>query len=170
MVILMSIKQVTLSSMMKASTMRFSIINTSLIKKAVLFAVLCVSGISLSYAQATATVSKNQITENEVIQLMVSVDKSADQSKFDTSQLGNDFRSGQVSFGSSRSLVNGDYSVQSQWTVSIAPTRMGTLTIPSLNIAGEKTNPITIRVNKDATAPKSSDVIKVSGELTKSEL
>lgn len=170
MVILMSIKQVTLSSMMKASTMRFSIINTSLIKKVVLFAVLCVSGISLSYAQATATVSKNQITENEVIQLMVSVDKSADQSKFDTSQLGNDFRSGQVSFGSSRSLVNGDYSVQSQWTVSIAPTRMGTLTIPSLNVAGEKTNPITIRVNKDATAPKSSDVIKVSGELTKSEL
>ncbi len=150
--------------------MKASMKKTALIKKVFLFATLCVSGISASYAQAIATVSKNQITENEVIQLMVSVDKSADQSKFDPSQLAPDFRSGQVSFGSSRSLVNGDYSVQSQWTVSIAPTKMGTLTIPSMNVAGEQTNPITIRVTKDATAPKSSDVIKVSGELTKDEL
>lgn len=150
--------------------MKASMKKTALIKKVFLFVTLCVSGISASYAQAIATVSKNQITENEVIQLMVSVDKSADQSKFDPSQLAPDFRSGQVSFGSSRSLVNGDYSVQSQWTVSIAPTKMGTLTIPSMNVAGEQTNPITIRVTKDATAPKSSDVIKVSGELTKDEL
>ena len=150
--------------------MKASMKKTALIKKAILFAALCVSGISASYAQAIATVSKNQITENEVIQLMISVDKSADQSKFDPSQLAPDFRSGQVSFGSSRSLVNGDYSVQSQWTVSIAPTKMGTLTIPSMAVAGQKTNPITIRVTKDATAPKSSDVIKVSGELTKDEL
>ena len=150
--------------------MKASMKKTALIKKVILFTTLCVSGISASYAQAIATVSKNQITENEVIKLMVSVDKSADQSKFDPSQLAPDFRSGQVSFGSSRSLVNGDYSVQSQWTVSIAPTKMGTLTIPSMDVAGEQTNPITIRVTKDATAPKSSDVIKVSGELTKDEL
>ena len=150
--------------------MKASMKKTALIKKVFLFATLCVSGISASYAQAIATVSKNQITENEVIQLMISVDKSADQSKFDPSQLAPDFRSGQVSFGSSRSLMNGDYSVQSQWTLSIAPTKMGTLTIPSMNVAGEQTNPITIRVTKDATAPKSSDVIKVSGSLTKDEL
>lgn len=150
--------------------MKASMKKTALIKKVILFATLCISGISASYAQAIATVSKNQITENEVIQLMVSVDKSADQSKFDPSQLMPDFRSGQVSFGSSRSLMNGDYSVQSQWTVSIAPTKMGTLTIPSMDVAGEKTNPIIIHVTKDATAPKSSDLIKVSGELTKDEL
>lgn len=160
MVILMNIKQLTSSFTVK----------TSVIKRALLFVTLCVSGISASYAQAIATVSKNQVTENEVIQLMISVDESADQSKFDPSQLGTNFRTGQVSFGSSRSLVNGDYSVQSQWTVSIAPTKMGTLTIPSMAVAGQKTNPITIRVTKDATAPKSSDVIKVSGELTKDEL
>lgn len=139
-------------------------------KKILLLLTLTISGISYANAQAIATVSKNNITENEVIQLMVSVDKSADQSKFDISQLGPDFRSGQVSFGSSRSLVNGDYSVQSQWTVSIAPTKMGILTIPSMEVAGEQTNPINIRVNKDATAPKSSDIIKVSGELSKNEL
>ena len=150
--------------------MKASMKKTALIKKVFLFATLCVSGVSASYAQAIATVSKNQITENEVIQLMISVDESADQSKFDPSQLGTDFRSGQVSFGSSRSLVNGDYSVQSQWTLSIAPTKMGILTIPSMEVAGQKTNPISIRVTKDATAPKSSDVIKVSGELTKDEL
>ena len=137
--------------------MKASMKKTTLIKKVFLFATLCVSGVSASYAQAIATVSKNQITENEVIQLMISVDESADQSKFDPSQLGTDFRSGQVSFGSSRSLVNGDYSVQSQWTLSIAPTKMGILTIPSMEVAGQKTNPISIRVTKDATAPKSSD-------------
>lgn len=170
MVITMSIRQISPYSTVKSSTMKASMKKTALIKKAILFAALCVSGISASYAQAIATVSKNQITENEVIQLMISVDKSADQSKFDPSQLAPDFRSGQVSFGSSRSLVNGDYSVQSQWTLSIAPTKMGTLTIPSMNVAGEQTNSITIRVTKDATAPKSSDVIKVSGELSKEEL
>ncbi|MUL15860.1 hypothetical protein GNP74_01590 [Aliivibrio fischeri] len=147
-----------------------SIMKTSLMKKILLLLTLTISGISYANAQAIATVSKNNITENEVIQLMVSVDKSADQSKFDISQLGPDFRSGQVSFGSSRSLVNGDYSVQSQWSVSIAPTKMGVLTIPSMEVAGEQTNPINIRVNKDATAPKSSDIIKVSGELSKNEL
>ena len=170
MVIKMSIRQTSPYSTVKSSTMKASMKKTALIKKVFLFATLCVSGISASYAQAIATVSKNQITENEVIQLMISVDKSADQSKFDPSQLAPDFRSGQVSFGSSRSLMNGDYSVQSQWTLSIAPTKMGTLTIPSMNVAGEQTNPITIRVTKDATAPKSSDVIKVSGSLTKDEL
>ncbi|OCH27426.1 hypothetical protein A6E13_06675 [Aliivibrio fischeri] len=147
-----------------------SIMKISLMKKILLLITLTLSGVSYANAQAIATVSKNNITENEVIQLMVSVDKSADQSKFDISQLGPDFRSGQVSFGSSRSLVNGDYSVQSQWTVSIAPTKMGILTIPSMEVAGEQTNPINIRVNKDATAPKSSDIIKVSGELSKNEL
>lgn len=170
MVIKMSIRQTSPYSTVKSSTMKASMKKTALIKKVFLFATLCVSGISASYAQAIATVSKNQITENEVIKLMVSIDKSADQSKFDPSQLAPDFRSGQVSFGSSRSLMNGDYSVQSQWTVSIAPTKMGTLTIPSMNVAGEQTNPITIRVTKDATAPKRSDVIKVSGSLTKNEL
>ncbi|MUK78836.1 hypothetical protein GNP84_18300 [Aliivibrio fischeri] len=147
-----------------------SIMKTSLMKKILLLITLTLSGVSYANAQAIATVSKNNITENEVIQLMVSVDKSADQSKFNISQLGPDFRSGQVSFGRSRSLVNGDYSVQSQWTVSIAPTKMGILTIPSMEVAGEQTNPINIRVNKDATAPKSSDIIKVSGELSKNEL
>lgn len=170
MVIKMSIRQTSPYSTVKSSTMKVSMKKTALIKKVFLFATLCVSGISASYAQAIATVSKNQITENEVIQLMVSVDKNADQSKFDPSQLAPDFRSGQVSFGSSRSLINGDYNVQSQWTVTITPTKMGTLTIPSMNVAGEQTNPITIRVTKDATAPKSSDVIKVSGSLTKDEL
>ncbi|WP_255310559.1 BatD family protein [Aliivibrio sp. 1S128] len=143
---------------------------TALIKKVFLFATLCVSGISASYAQAIATVSKNQITENEVIQLMVTVDKSADQSKFDPSQLAPDFRSGQIGFKESYLNNNGNTSKHSQWTVSIIPTKMGTLTIPSMNVAGEQTNPITIRVTKDATAPKSSDVIKVSGSLTKNEL
>lgn len=139
-------------------------------KKILLLITLTFSAISYANAQAIATVSKNHITENEVIKLMVSVDKSADQSKLDISQLGADFHAGQVSFGSSRSFINGDYRVQSQWTVSITPTRMGTLTIPSMEVAGEKTNPISIRVNRDVSAPKSSDVIHVSGELSKDEL
>ncbi|OCH25998.1 hypothetical protein A6E03_00715 [Aliivibrio sp. 1S128] len=166
----MSIRQTSPYSTVKSSTMKASMKKTALIKKVFLFATLCVSGISASYAQAIATVSKNQITENEVIQLMVTVDKSADQSKFDPSQLAPDFRSGQIGFKESYLNNNGNTSKHSQWTVSIIPTKMGTLTIPSMNVAGEQTNPITIRVTKDATAPKSSDVIKVSGSLTKNEL
>ncbi|MDD9204353.1 BatD family protein [Aliivibrio sp. S4MY1] len=166
----MSIRQISPYSTVKSSTMKASMKKTTLIKKVILFTTLCVSGISASYAQAIATVSKNQITENEVIQLMVSIDKSVDQSTFDPSQLAPDFRSGQIGFKESYLNNNGNTSKYSQWTVSIIPTKMGSLTIPSMNVAGEQTNPITIRVTKDATAPKSSDVIKVSGELTKDEL
>lgn len=170
MVIKMSIRQTSPYSTVKSSTMKASMKKTALIKKVILFTTLCVSGISASYAQAIATVSKNQITENEVIQLMVSVDRISSSEQFDIGQLGKDFRYGQIVFKEAYLNNNGNTSKHSQWTVSIVPTKMGTLTIPSMNVAGEQTNSITIRVTKDANAPKSSDVIKVSGELTKDEL
>ncbi len=133
---------------------------------------ICISLFSFSAQAASfyASVSKNKVVKNEVFQLRIVSDQKASSDDLDLSVLNKDFFLGRPSFGSSINIINGSRSNKSEWTVSLAANRIGYITIPSFELNGEKTQPITIEVSQDEQAPEISDLVEVQTQLSKSDL
>ncbi|WP_175443271.1 BatD family protein [Vibrio sonorensis] len=117
-------------------------------------------------ATITATVSKTSVTKNEVFQLRIVADEKLDSEDIDFSGLESDFYVSRPSFGSSINIINGTRTNRSEWNVSLAALRIGTLTIPSFDIDGSKTQPIKIKVALNAQAPTSDDLVEFQSQLS----
>eukprot|EP00487_Bulimina_marginata_P010723 TRINITY_DN5853_c0_g1_i2.p1 TRINITY_DN5853_c0_g1~~TRINITY_DN5853_c0_g1_i2.p1 ORF type:complete len:117 (+),score=13.57 TRINITY_DN5853_c0_g1_i2:310-660(+) len=89
---------------------------------------------------------------------------------FRSSPLQKDFYVGTPSFGSSMRIVNGSRTVSSEWNITLAPLRLGRLEIPSFDIEGAKTKPITINVAVNKAASKQSDMAEFQLNLSKDSL
>ncbi|MDC0610569.1 BatD family protein [Vibrio sp.] len=122
------------------------------------------------YARTTATVSQNQVTQNEVFQLTISTDQDVDRDAVDFKQLKSQFMVSQPSFGHSISIINGSRSNKSEWRVTLATNQLGVVTIPSFQIKGEKTQPVAIQVVKDVSSPKTKDLVQIQTHIDKSTL
>ncbi|MEZ8824421.1 BatD family protein [Vibrio amylolyticus] len=123
-----------------------------------------------SAVQAVVSVSKNQVVKNEVFQMRIVVDQRVSQDEIDFSALEGDFYMGRPSFGTSFNSINGVRSTRSEWNISLAAQKLGTLTIPSFEIAGVKTQPIQITVRMDENQPKPSDFIELESKLSTNSL
>ena len=119
---------------------------------------------------ATASVSANKVVKDEVFQLRIVADENLDSSEVDFSILNNDFYLGRPSFGSQTSYVNGVKSVRSEWTISLAPLKTGTIIIPAFTLGSETTAPIRLTVTADANAPKQDDLVEFQTKLSRQEL
>ncbi len=129
---------------------------------------LLISGTTL--AQTTATVSKNQITQNELFQLTISTDQDADRDSVNFDILNNNFIVGQPSFGHSINIINGHRSNKSEWTVTLATNKLGVVTIPSFEVNGEKTQPIALQVVRDVTSPHTNNLVEIQTQIAKQTL
>ncbi|MFC5080092.1 hypothetical protein VTH8203_02147 [Vibrio thalassae] len=118
----------------------------------------------------TASVNKTQVTKDEVIQLKIVADQKLDGNEVDFSQLSKDFYLGRPNFSSSVNILNGTRSDSSIWTVAIAPQQIGKLVIPSFDVDGVATAPITLNVTIDEQTPTTKDMIEVRTQLSKSDL
>lgn len=118
----------------------------------------------------TASVSKTNISKDEVIQLKIVADEKLDGNKVSFDTLSNDFYVGRPSFSSSVNILNGTRTDSSVWTVAIAPQRLGKLVIPSFDVNGIATTPITLNVTMDEQTPTTADMVEVRTQLSKSEL
>ncbi|MFA0570706.1 BatD family protein [Vibrio gallaecicus] len=131
-------------------------------------------GLSINSAHAattaSASVTQNKVTKDEVFVLRVSVNEKVSSDALTLDALTNDFYIGRPSFGSSMNIINGTRTVQSEWTVTLAPLRAGSLTIPSFNIEGAKTRPIPIKVSINKLAPTQSDMAEFELELNTTQL
>lgn len=107
-----------------------------------------------SVLAATAYVDRNSVALNETFELTIGVSGITFSGSPDLSPLDKDFK---VLGTSQRSQMNwgsgSGSSRKTEWLVSLAPLKVGTFTIPPLNIGKEKTNPLTIIVSK---APKAN--------------
>ncbi|MFA0350272.1 BatD family protein, partial [Vibrio sp. 10N.222.55.C6] len=65
---------------------------------------------------------------------------------------------------------NGSRSVSSEWNISLAPLRLGKIQIPSFDIEGAKTKPITINVAVNKAAPTQHDMAEFQLNLSKNSL
>lgn len=125
---------------------------------------------SVFAATAVASVSQNSVTKDEVFLLRVATDEKVSSGALDLTSLQKNFYVGTPSFGSSMRIVNGSRTVSSEWNITLAPLRLGRLEIPSFDIEGAKTQPITINVSINKAAPKQSDMAEFQLNLSKNIL
>ncbi|CDT99811.1 Conserved hypothetical protein [Vibrio coralliirubri] len=128
------------------------------------------SSFSALAANAVASVSHNSVTKDEVFLLRVATDEKVSSDALDLTALQQDFYVGTPNFGSSMRIVNGSRSVSSEWNISLAPLRLGKLQIPSFDIEGAKTKPITINVAVNKAAPTQHDMAEFQLNLSKGSL
>jgi hypothetical protein len=124
----------------------------------------------LTHAAVVASVSSTKVAKGEVFLLKIVSDSRADSDEIDFSSLENDFYMGRPSFGSSFNSINGKHQTRSEWTVSLAPQKAGTMTIPSFEVAGEHTDPISIVSTIDPSTPNSAELVSYQSKLSKSEV
>ncbi|WP_286298932.1 BatD family protein [Vibrio apostichopi] len=125
---------------------------------------------SVFAANAVASVSQNSVTKDEVFLLRVATDEKVSSGALDLSPLQKDFYVSTPRFGSSMRIVNGSRTVSSEWNITLAPLRLGQFDIPSFDIEGAKTQPITINVSVNKAAPKQSDMAEFQLNLSKDSL
>lgn len=128
------------------------------------------SSFSALAANAVASVSQNSVTKDEVFLLRVATDEKVSSDALDLTALQQDFYVGTPSFGSSMRIINGSRSVSSEWNITLAPLHLGQIQIPSFDIEGAKTKPITINVAVNKSAPTQHDMAEFQLNLSKSSL
>ncbi|KXF80004.1 hypothetical protein ATN88_11505 [Enterovibrio coralii] len=114
-------------------------------------------------ATAQATVSNNVVRVGDAFQLTIAVDASVDNDELDLSALSKDFVYGRPNISSSTQIINGDMSRSTVWRVAVAAKETGTFTVPSFDIDGMKTAPISIKVL--AASDKSTQVANSAVEV-----
>ncbi|MGR5409774.1 BatD family protein [Vibrio sp. PNB22_8_1] len=105
-----------------------------------------------------ASVNKTQVAKNEVINLRIMADTELGSGAIDFNVLKKDFFLGQPRYGRSSNNINGHTSVQTEWSISIAPMKEGVVTIPSFTVDGMKTDPIKLHVTKNQAEPNLNDL------------
>ncbi|MDP5252638.1 MULTISPECIES: BatD family protein [unclassified Vibrio] len=111
------------------------------------------------FAAPVASVSKTQVVKNELIQLTIRDDDIHDSDDLDLSPLRARFVVGQPHYSTSRNIINGQYSSQSEWVISLATSETGQVVIPALKVANQVTQPITLSVSASPTTLKASQFI-----------
>lgn len=115
----------------------------------VLSCLIAVSLASSSHAAVRAWVDKSDIDETQAITLTVETQGTArDIDPPDWTVLQKDFRTYGPGENRILNIVNGNVQSKSSFTIQLEPRRIGSITIPSFDIGGEKTDPITIIVRE----------------------
>ncbi len=132
----------------------------------------------LSWAEATASVDRTELTLNESFTLTISVDGINIFTQPDLSPLETDFHVLGTSQSSRSSIVNGEMNNSTSWIVQLMPKQTGATGIPSITIGDEQTPGIDINVRRQPSnnsaagddniileAELSDDVVYVSAQV-----
>ena len=102
-------------------------------------------------AALTVQLEREQIAAGESVQLTVETDRQVS-AWLDTRPLEKDFDIlGNIN-GSRINIVNGQVDAKTTWTITLAPKRSGALTIPPLELDGERSDPLMLQVGEDSLA------------------
>ena len=110
-----------------------------------MMACVCVQG-----AEVRAWLDRNTMQLGETVTLNVEVSDGANV-KPDFSVLESDFNLSGTQSSTSINIVNGQSSSKLLWAVALEPKHSGTLTIPSLSVAGQSTQPLMLTVQTAST-------------------
>ncbi|SHO67489.1 Oxygen tolerance [Pseudoxanthobacter soli DSM 19599] len=99
-------------------------------------------------AGVKADVDRSEIETGDTLQYVITVDGAAVARRPDLRPLDKDFDLLDAVQQSQTNIINGQKSQSLSWVITLAPKRTGTLTIPSLTVGSDKTQPIEIQVSK----------------------
>ena len=111
-----------------------------------------------SYAGIVATVDRNQIVVGETFNLTISLDENTSEEP-DLSELNQVFKVLGISRSSSTKIINGEYTVEKSWQISLMPNGIGRNTIPPIKLGKQSSKPIQI------TVTRSDPNAKVNGDI-----
>jgi hypothetical protein len=97
-------------------------------------------------AGANATLDRTTVQLGETVTLNIVIDGSVDMVMPEFGSLSQDFTILGTSSNSSLSIVNGQRSQRTTLGIALRPLHVGTLTIPSLRVAGQTTQPVSLTV------------------------
>lgn len=118
---------------------------------------------TFTLAAVKADVDRTQVGEGESLMLTLSSEDSSS-NKPDFSILEANFDVVGTSNSKNISIMNGQMSSEISWQIQLVPKQVGTIIIPAITIGNEKTQPITIEVSKQSSAPNSTS--NTSGNST----
>ena len=104
----------------------------------------------------TANVDRNPAMAGETIVLTISADDNINANKLDTSALLQQFVVGQTQVSRNTQVINGKISRQSRWIIHLIARQPGQYTIPTFNIAGVSSQPISLKVVKTVSSDHSN--------------
>ncbi len=110
-----------------------------------LFLLLIITNESLAQS-FTATVNRNPVPEGETFVLTLNLQDVDTKDIPDLSNLSKDLTVLSISNGYRTSIVNGDVSKSRQWNLVLIPNKNGDISIPSIELEGLKTQPISLQV------------------------
>ncbi len=111
---------------------------------------------TICFASAKALLDRDQISLSESVNMEISADKESSENP-DLSVLNRDFDIGSTGKTVSVEMINGHIKQEARWVISLIPKRAGTLTIPSIKIGSEKTQPIQLTVLNKPVAQHASE-------------
>nr|WP_320049543.1 BatD family protein [uncultured Desulfuromonas sp.] len=116
-----------------------------MVRRFLLTTLLLLLYVGNSWAEISASVSRNQLSINDslVLEVVIAGDHDGDP---DLSPLEKDFEIRSRSQSSQIQIVNGDMSRSTKWSLSLLPRRSGALTIPSICSGQDCSQPITVTV------------------------
>ncbi len=115
---------------------------------------ICLATSSVS-ATVTVQLESNHISVNETVKLQVEIDRQV-ADELDTRPLEQDFDVLANSSVNRANQLNGELRAVTTWTIMLAPKRSGRLSIPSLEIAGERSHTMTLQVSQSSVAENRS--------------
>jgi len=122
---------------------------------------LCVTLPQVSHsATLTSTVNRNQISTNETLTLIVSIDEQVDSSDLNLNALQENFDilAASPQSRSSINIINGksEKNASTVWTITLVAKREGIATIPAFSIGSARSKAISIKVSNSASNANSS--------------
>ncbi len=120
----------------------------------------------VSQAKVSATVDRTKIVIGETFNLTISVDSNTNEQP-DLSELQEVFQVLGTSQSSSTQIINGSYSVNKSWQISLMPTSVGKNTIPPIRLGNEMTRAIPVEVVKSDPNAKANGDLFIEVETDK---
>jgi hypothetical protein len=120
--------------------------------------------------EVTASVDKNPVMLDESFAFTVVANGDADRNAFDPSSLLGEFVVGRTSVSSQTQMVNFSTTRTTTWSTILIPRKQGQFTIPSFDVEGQKTQPISMMVIpvSASTATQGRDIF-ITTEIDVSE-
>lgn len=108
-------------------------------------------GVPASAHTVPASIDRTSISETETVNLTIDI---TDQSgkRPDLTPLSKDFDIIDTAQSNQIQIINGRTRSKNSWTITLAPKRAGTLTIPALDVGNQQTEAISLRVEKASAA------------------
>ncbi|HEY4146225.1 BatD family protein [Pinirhizobacter sp.] len=111
---------------------------------------------ALAQVTARASLDRTQARMGETVALTITVDGLQQAAPPDLSPLSGDFTVLGSSTNSSLSIINGQRTLRTEFGVALRPNHPGTITIPALDVAGQRTSPLSLHVDTASAAAPSA--------------